>query len=57
MCADIADSRVTRLRDLGVGADVGAVARGFDARTCCGISGSARDYSAINTDLQAVNSR
>ncbi len=55
------DLRVTRLADLGVDADLDAVARdltphllrqlGYDARLL------ARGYSAINTDLQAVNSR
>ncbi len=55
------DLRVTRLADLGVDAGIDAVARdltphllrqlGYDARLL------ARGYSAINTDLQAVNSR
>jgi lipoyl(octanoyl) transferase len=55
------DLRVTRLADLGVHADVNQVARditphllrqlGYPAQL------PARDYSAISTDLQAVNSR
>jgi len=47
---------VTRLRDLGVGADVDAVARDLTPHLLRHL-GLARDYKVINTDLQAVNSR
>src|SRR5580698_3195348 len=47
---------VTRLRDLGVGADVDEVARDLTPHLLRHL-GMARDYKVINTDLQAVNSR
>ena len=59
------DLRVTRLADLGVDADLDAVAvdltphllRQFGYRSADEAPLPARGYSAINTDLQAVNSR
>src|SRR5580704_5528806 len=59
------DLRVTRLADLGVDADLDAVARDltphllrqFGYRSADEAPLPARGYSAINTDLQAVNSR
>jgi lipoyl(octanoyl) transferase len=47
---------VTRLRDLGVAADVDAVARDLTPHLLRHL-GLACDYKVINTDLQAVNSR
>jgi lipoyl(octanoyl) transferase len=54
------DLRVTRLADLGVNASLGAVARDLTPHLLRQLgyeSPRARGYSAINTDLQAVNSR
>jgi lipoyl(octanoyl) transferase len=61
------DLRVTRLADLGVIADLDTVARdltphllrhlGYEAPPAAAQALRARGYSAINTDLQAVNSR
>ncbi len=47
---------VTRLGDLGVGADVNTVARDLTPHLLQHL-GLARDYKVINTDLQAVSSR
>jgi lipoyl(octanoyl) transferase len=55
------DLRVTRLADLGVHADVNQVARDLMPHLLRQLGYAAplpaRAYSAINTDLQAVNSR
>jgi len=54
------DLRVTRLADLGVNASLDAVARDLTPHLLRQLgyeSPRARGYSAINTDLQAVNSR
>jgi lipoyl(octanoyl) transferase len=59
------DLRVTRLADLGVDAGLDAVARDLTPhllrqlgyQTVSESPLLARGYSAINTDLQAVNSR
>jgi lipoyl(octanoyl) transferase len=55
------DLRVTRLADLGIGADVAGVARGMTPHLLRHLgyedAASAGSYSAINTDLQAVSSR
>ena len=47
---------VTRLADLGIAADLGAVADGLTPHLLRNLK-FAPDYRAINTDLQAVNSR
>ena len=47
---------VTRLLDLGVGADLQTVARDLTPHLLRHL-GLQRDYKVINTDLQAVNSR
>jgi lipoyl(octanoyl) transferase len=53
------DLRVTRLADLGVDADLDAVARDLSPHLLrqLGYAPVPASYSAINTDLQAVNSR
>ena len=53
------DLRVTRLADLGVDADLDAVARDLTPHLLrqLGYAPVPASYSAINTDLQAVNSR
>jgi lipoyl(octanoyl) transferase len=57
------DLRVTRLKDLAVGAGVETVARGMTPHLLRQLgyapdpSAARAAYSAINTDLQAVNSR
>ncbi|HEX3395796.1 MAG TPA: lipoyl(octanoyl) transferase LipB [Steroidobacteraceae bacterium] len=55
------DLRVTRLADLGVNADLDAVARDLTPHLLQQLGYAAprlaRAYNAINTDLQAVNSR
>ena len=63
MCADIEDYAVTRLADhvgcftgAGAAGAVEAVAGGLTPHLLRQLKFEA-DYSAINTDLQAVNSR
>jgi lipoyl(octanoyl) transferase len=55
------DLRVTRLADHGIDADLPTVAQDLTPHLLrhlgCEPSAVARGYSAINTDLQAVNSR
>ena len=51
------DLRITRLFDLGVDADVDSVASGLTPHLLRRLGYAATGYSAINTDLQAVNSR
>ena len=54
------DLRVTRLQDLGIEADVKAVTQGLTPHLLHALGYAttpAAPYNAINTDLQAVNSR
>ena len=49
--------RITRLLDLGLDADVDSAASGLTPHLLRRLGYAAAGYSAINTDLQAVNSR
>jgi len=51
------DLRVTRLADLGIGESVEAVASDLTPHLLRRLGAAGSGYSAINTDLQAVNSR